>query len=82
MDFLLDALDEVASEIFWSVAHLPDLDAGIVLVGRAPACWELERPPGWARQRPATAAGTSRRRKTGTGSWGVPRITVTTCPRW
>jgi len=42
MDFLLDALDEVASEIFWSVAHLPDLDAGIVLVGRAPACWELE----------------------------------------
>jgi Transposase DDE domain len=42
MDFLLDALDEVASEIFWSVAHLLDLDVDIVFVDTTSTCWELE----------------------------------------
>ena len=32
MDFLLDALDEIAAEIFGSVAHLLNLDLDIVFV--------------------------------------------------
>ena len=48
MDFLLDALDEVASEIFWSVAHLLDLDVDIVFVDTTPACWELDVAAGLA----------------------------------
>jgi transposase len=42
MDFLLDALDEVASEIFWSVAHLLDLDVDIVFVDTTSTYWEME----------------------------------------
>ena len=42
MDFLLDALDEVASEVFWSVAHLLDLDVDIVFVDSTSTYWELE----------------------------------------
>jgi Transposase DDE domain len=42
MDFLLGALDEVASEIFWSVAHLLDLDVDIVFVDSTSTYWELE----------------------------------------
>jgi hypothetical protein len=39
MDFLLDALGEIASEVFSSVAHLLNLDLDIVFVEtpRAPA---------------------------------------------
>ena len=32
MDFLLDALDEIASQVFNSVAHLLNLDLDIVFV--------------------------------------------------
>jgi hypothetical protein len=32
MDFLLDALEEIAAEIFSSVAHLLNLDVDIVFV--------------------------------------------------
>jgi len=48
MDFLLDALDEVASEIFWSVAHLLDLDVDIVFAGSTSTYWELEVAAGLA----------------------------------
>ena len=48
MDFLLDALDEVASEIFWSVAHLLDLDVDIVFVDTTSTYWELEVAAGLA----------------------------------
>jgi hypothetical protein len=41
-DFLLGALGEAASEIFWSVAALLDLDAGIVFVDSTSAYRELE----------------------------------------
>jgi hypothetical protein len=46
MDFLLDALDEVASEIFWSVAHLLDLDVDIVFVDSTSTYWELQMAAG------------------------------------
>jgi IS4 transposase len=48
MDFLLDALDEVASEIFWSVAHLLNLDVDIVFVDTTSTYWELEVAAGLA----------------------------------
>ena len=42
MDFLLAALEEIASGIFWSVAHLLNLDAGIVFVDTTSTYWEME----------------------------------------
>jgi len=42
MDFLPGALEEIASEIFFSVAHLLNLDVGIVFVDTTSAYWEME----------------------------------------
>ena len=42
MDFLLAALPEIASEIFYSVAHLLNLDVDIVFVDTTSTYWELE----------------------------------------
>ena len=40
MDFLLDALGAVASEVFGSVAHLLNLDLDIVFVDTTSSYWE------------------------------------------
>ena len=42
MDFLLAALEEVASEIFASVAHLLNLDVDVVFVDTTSTYWEME----------------------------------------
>ncbi|MGH8920227.1 MAG: IS1634 family transposase, partial [Actinomycetes bacterium] len=42
MDFLLDALSEVAGEVFSSVAHLLNLDLDIVFVDTTSTYWEVE----------------------------------------
>jgi len=42
MDFLLAALDEIASQIFGSVAHLFNLDLDIVFAGTTSTYWECE----------------------------------------
>jgi hypothetical protein len=42
MDFLLDALDEIAGQIFGSVAHLLNLDLDIVFVDTTSTYWEVE----------------------------------------
>jgi len=42
MDFLLEALDEIAAGIFHSVAHLLNLDLDIVFVDTTSTCWEVE----------------------------------------
>ena len=42
MDFLLDALDEIAAEVFASVAHLLNLDLDIVFVDTTSTYWETE----------------------------------------
>jgi hypothetical protein len=42
MDLLLDALDEIAAEIFSSVAHLLNLDLDIVFVDTTSTYWEVE----------------------------------------
>jgi Transposase DDE domain len=42
MDFLLAALEEVAAEIFSSVAHLLNLDVDVVFVDTTSTYWEME----------------------------------------
>jgi hypothetical protein len=42
MDFLLEALEEIASEIFASVAHLLNLDLDILFVDTTSTYWEVE----------------------------------------
>jgi hypothetical protein len=44
MDFLLDALGEIAAEVFTSVAHLLNLDAGLVFVDTTSTYWEAGVP--------------------------------------
>ncbi len=42
MDFLLDALNEIAAEIFSSVAHLLNLDLDIIFVDTTSTYWEVD----------------------------------------
>ena len=42
MDFLLDALDEIAAQVFSSVAHLLNLDLDVVFVDTTSTYWETE----------------------------------------
>src|SRR4051795_5429820 len=44
MDFLLDALEDVAAEVFASVAHLLNLDLDIVFVDTTSTFWQTEPP--------------------------------------
>jgi hypothetical protein len=44
MDFLLQALDEIAAQVFASVAHLLNLDLDIVFVDTTSTYWEVEVP--------------------------------------
>ena len=44
MDFLLDALGEIAGQVFASVAHLLNLDLDIVFVDTTSTYWEVEVP--------------------------------------
>ena len=48
MDFLLDALGEIAGEVFSSVAHLLNLDLDIVFVDTTSTYWETETADGLA----------------------------------
>ncbi len=55
MDFLLAALEEIAGEIFGSVAHLLNLDLDIVFVDTTSTYWECEvaGEPGELAEQPA-----------------------------
>jgi Transposase DDE domain len=44
MDFLLEALEEIAAEIFASVAHLLNLDVDLIFVDTTSTYWEAEGP--------------------------------------
>ena len=44
MDFLLDALGQIAAETFHSVAHLLNLDLDIIFVDTTSTYWELDGP--------------------------------------
>ena len=82
MDFLLGALEEIAAEIFSSVAHLLNLDVDIVFVDTTSTYWEMEV----AAELAETAAGSdgddAGAGGNRSGGSGTPRITATTCRRW
>jgi hypothetical protein len=44
MDFLLTALNEIAAEVFTSVAHLLNLDVDLVFVDTTSTYWEVDVP--------------------------------------
>jgi hypothetical protein len=44
MDFLLDALEDIAGEVFASVAHLLNLDLDIVFIDTTSTYWEVDVP--------------------------------------
>ena len=44
MDFLLDALGEIAAEVFASLAHLLNLDCEIIFLDTTSTYWELDVP--------------------------------------
>src|SRR5512135_828353 len=44
MDFLLEALNEIAAEVFASVAHLLNLDVDLVFVDTTSTHWEVDVP--------------------------------------
>ncbi len=44
MDFLLEALDEIAGQIYASVAHLLNLDLDVVFVDTTSTYWEVDVP--------------------------------------
>lgn len=44
MDFLLESLEEIAAEMFASVAHLLNLDVDLVFVDTTSTYWEAEGP--------------------------------------
>ena len=52
MDFLLDALGEIAAQIFDSVAHLLNLDVDIVFVDTTSTYWEVDGADEWADLQP------------------------------
>ena len=84
MDFLLDALDEIAAEVFFAVAHLLNLDVDIVFVDTTSTYWETEtaderRRAGRDRS-PMTSC--AARPRPGRGRSGTPRTTAPTCRRW
>ena len=83
MDFLLDALDEIAAEIFSSVAHLLNLDLDIVFVDTTSTYWETETPDDDTEL--ADPVGDDELRsptEAETGRSGTPRTTAPICRRW
>ncbi len=71
MDFLLDALEEIASEIFASVAHLLNLDLDIVFVDTTSTYWEIDGADELADLgEDVVEDDTSRPDESGTRTWG------------
>ena len=84
MDFLLDALDEIAAEVFGSVAHLLNLDLDIVFVDTTSTYWETETADELAELADDPSPTTRRpaRPRPGRGRSGTPRTTAAICRRW
>ncbi len=85
MDFLLAALDEIASQIFGSVAHLLnlDLDLDIVFAATTSTYGSARSPassPGWPKSPPMTRPASPPYRAPARS--GTPRTTAATCRRW
>ncbi len=71
MDFLLQALEEIAAEVFASVAHLLNLDLDIVFVDTTSTYWEVDGADELADlQETANDDGISRPSEAGTRAFG------------
>jgi len=82
MDFLLEALDDIAGEVFASVAYLLNLDLDIVFVDTTSTYWEVDVPDELAElQDKLDDDGTSRPVEQASGPSGTLRITAPTCLR-
>jgi len=83
MDFLLQALGEIAGEIFGSVAHLLNLDLDIIFVDTTSTYWEVDGADELADlQDTVNDDGITRPVENGGRGLGTPRITAPTCRRW
>ena len=82
MDFLLAALEDIAAEIFYSVAHLLNLDVDIVFETPPPPTGRWRSRPSWLRPPQAARTTTACPKRRARGCSGTPRTTATTCPRW
>jgi hypothetical protein len=80
MDFLLDALEEFADEVFASVAHLLSLDLDIVFVDTTSTYWEVEVPDDLADL--AREEGRRRRGEPSGPGPGSGRSVTPTCAGW
>jgi hypothetical protein len=82
MDFLLDALDEIASEIFGSVAHLLNLDLDLIFVDTTSTYFEVDVPDELADlQDQVDDDGTSRPLEQGKRSFGHSKDFRTDLPQ-
>ena len=80
MDFLLEALEEIAGEIFGSVAHLLNLDLDIIFVDTTSTYWRSTAPMNSPTCRtPSTTTGSAGRSSRASAASGTPRITAPTC---
>jgi hypothetical protein len=83
MDFLLDALGEIAAEVFSSVAHLLNLDLDIVFVDTTSTYWETETADELAELAdPVADDEHSRPAEAGTRAFGHSKDHRPTCRRW
>ena len=83
MDFLLEALDEIAAEVFSAVAHLLNLDLDIVFVDTTSTYWETETADDDLELAdPVTDDELSSPAEAGTRAFGTPRTTAAICRRW
>ena len=82
MDFLLDALDGIAVEVFGSVAHLQNLVLNIVFVDTTSTYFELDLPDELAAlQDKVDGDGVSRPAERASGRSGTPRTSGPICRR-
>ena len=83
MDFLLDAVGEIAARIFDSVAQLLNLDVEIVFVDTTSTYWRSTAPTSCRpAARPARRRGGGQAVEGGAAGSARPPTTATTCPRW
>jgi len=86
MDFLLDALEEIAAEVFTSVATLLNLDVDLVFVDTTSTYWEVDVPDELAdalrEDRTPSTTSSPAPSKPPPGRSDTPRTTAATCRRW
>lgn len=83
MDFLLEALEQIAGEIFASVAHLLNLDLDIIFVETTSTYWEVDGADELAElQDDVDDDGVARPVENGARAFGTPWTSAPTCRRW